>query len=82
MRKHNPNHPIFRGVDPEEDSCIAFARLVNERYVQRQQTAREQTQRLQPRSEAPRPYMATDDDLPTIFWSKTDENEKENRYDD
>jgi hypothetical protein len=70
MRRRNPNHPIFRGVDPEEDSCIAFARLVNERYVQRQQAASEHAQRPQPKSADSRPYVATDDDLPESFWSK------------
>jgi hypothetical protein len=62
MRKHNPNHPIFRGADPEEDSCVIATHRADERYRQRARTERKE--------EEPERYQASDDDLPEIFWPR------------
>jgi hypothetical protein len=55
------NHAIFREFDLEEDSCFVAARIANEKYLRHRQSTKEREEQV--------PYVATDDDLPEIFWS-------------
>jgi len=54
------NHPIFRGFDPEEESCVSSIHRADERYRQRLRTEHKE--------EESERYQASDDDLPDIFW--------------
>jgi hypothetical protein len=55
------NHPLFRGFDPEEESCVVSTHRADERYRQRLRTERKE--------EEPE-RQARDDDLPEIFWPR------------
>lgn len=62
----NPQHPIFRPAYPSEDSCIVAAHQANKRYLERLQSTQEREVKQEQA-----PYVATDNDLPEIFWSET-----------
>ena len=62
MKRANPNHALFRLVDPEQDSCCVALQAANERHLVRQQSARVDDVGVSG------PYVAGDSDLPEIFF--------------
>ena len=57
------NHPIFRGFDPEEESCVVAMHRADELYRQRLRTEHKDDERTEPSR-----YEASDDDLPELFF--------------
>ena len=57
MKKSNPNHALFRLMDPEQDSCCAALQAANELFLQRQSM----------RVTVSAHYVGDDSDLPEIF---------------
>jgi hypothetical protein len=57
------NHPVFTTFDPE-DSCIVSAHRADARYRERLRSERKDELTEPPR------YLASDDDLPEMFWPR------------
>ena len=60
----NRNHPVFRGSDAGEESCIVAMHRANERYHQRLRSERKDEE-----PEKVSRYQASDEDLDPFFWS-------------
>jgi hypothetical protein len=58
------NHPIFRPVDDEQDSCIVALYHADERF------RRLRSERKDEEPTEPSRYQASDDDLPSIFFER------------